>query len=60
MKREKQKDNDLGKVYQTRRRKSVSDSWIPEKNATTEFTVRGMVMLLILIGLLAVIKFTFF
>jgi hypothetical protein len=41
-------------------RKSASDSWVPEKNVATGFTIKGMIMFLSLIGLFIVIRYLFF
>lgn len=40
--------------------KDLTDSWVPEKNAVTGFTFKGMGMFLLLIGLIALIKYLLF
>jgi len=56
VKKRKEKDNYFEEGHQEKN--SVSDFWIPEKNATTGFTIKGMVMLLIVF--FAIIRFLFF
>ncbi len=57
MKDNERKENHFDETEQ--RRKSVSDSLTPEKNAVTGFTFKGMVMLLIIVVVGALIKYFF-
>ena len=55
----KRKDNYFDETEQSRKRKSVSDSWIPEKNATTSFTMKGMLMFFMIVVVVLVLKYFF-
>lgn len=42
---------------QIEREKQLTDSWIPERNAVTGFTMKGMGMLILLVVIVLVIKY---
>ena len=38
----------------------INDAWVPEKNATTGFTIKGMGILLLIIAIFSTIRYLFF
>ena len=47
-------------MKEDRDRKDLGDSWVPERNIVTSFTFKGMGKFLLLVGLVAIIKYFFF
>lgn len=59
---ESNKDNEEEKklfVNPRSRRGSVTDSWVPEKNGVTGFTIKGMALLLIFTAIFLTVKYLF-